>query len=57
MRFSFWAKESADSVRKLKEMGANEKYETNIYEKGGHGTGLFDAGLKDLLEKFLAKTL
>ena len=34
-------KESADAVRKLKAVGANDKYETKIYEKGGHGTALF----------------
>lgn len=50
-------KESADSVRKLKEVGANEKYETKIYDKGGHGTTLFAVGLKDLLEEFLIKNL
>lgn len=52
-------KESADSVRKLKSSGANEKYETQIYPKGGHGTGLFAAkvGLEDLLEQFLTKNL
>ncbi len=50
-------KESADSVRKLKEIGANDKYETKIYEKGGHGTALFDVGLQDLLEQFLVKSL
>ena len=52
-------KESADSVRKLKEAGANAKYEIQIYPKGGHGTGLFGAkvGLEDLLEQFLIKSL
>ena len=50
-------KESADSVRKLKETGANKKYETKIYEKGGHGTALFEVGLQDLLEEFLTKSL
>lgn len=52
-------KESADSVRKLKEAGANAKYEIQIYPKGGHGTGLFRAkvGLEDLLEQFLIKSL
>ncbi len=51
--------ESADSVKKLKTTGANDKYETKIYPKGGHGTGLFKAkvGLEDLLEQFLTKTL
>lgn len=52
-------KESADSVKKLKATGANNKYEVKIYEKGGHGTGLFKArvGLEDLLEQFLTKSL
>lgn len=52
-------KESADAVRKLKEAGANEKYEVKIYEEGGHGTAIFDAGvgLQDLLEQFLTKSL
>ena len=50
-------KESADAVRKLKALGANEKYETKIYEKGGHGTALFAVGLENLLEQFLRKSL
>ncbi|MBS1792323.1 MAG: alpha/beta fold hydrolase [Acidobacteria bacterium] len=50
-------KESADAVRKLKDAGANEKYETQIYPQGGHGTALFEVGLADLLEKFLTKSL
>ncbi len=52
-------KESADSVRKLKESGANEKYEVKIFDKGGHGTGIFKTkvGLEDLLEAFLVKNL
>jgi dienelactone hydrolase len=51
-------KESADSVRKLKS-ASGENCETQIYPKGGHGTGLFDAkvGLEDLLEQFLTKSL
>ncbi len=51
--------ESADSVMKLKVAGAKDKYEIKIYEKGGHGTGLFKAevGLQDLLEAFLTKSL
>lgn len=51
--------DSAETVRKLKEAVANEKYETQIYPRGGHGTQLFDerVGLEDLLEKFLAKSL
>ncbi|MBX7170873.1 MAG: alpha/beta fold hydrolase [Pyrinomonadaceae bacterium] len=50
-------KESAETVKKLKEVDA--KSETQIYEKGGHGTGLFAAkvGLEDLLEQFLMKSL
>ena len=48
-------KESADSVRKLKE--ADAKSETRIYEKGGHGTALLAVGLSDLLEQFLSKSL
>jgi dienelactone hydrolase len=52
-------KESAETVKKLKESVANEKYETKIYEKGGHGTGIFAAkvGLEDVLEQFLTKSL
>ena len=52
-------KESAGTVRKLKSENANGKYETKIYDKGGHGTGIFDAkvGLEDLLEQFLTKSL
>ena len=52
-------KESADAVRKLEETGANERYEVKIYEKGGHGTNVFDAnvGLQDALEQFLTKSL
>jgi dienelactone hydrolase len=50
-------KESAQTVRKLKLV--NEKYEMQIYPKGGHGTNLFVAkvGLEDLLEQFLIKNL
>lgn len=52
-------KESADAVRKLKEANATDKYKVKIFEKGGHGTGLFKAkiGLEDLLEEFLTKSL
>lgn len=52
-------KESADSVRKLKASGGNDKYEVKVYEKGGHGTGLFKAkvGLEDLLDQFFARSL
>ena len=51
--------ESADSVKKLKAAGANDKHEVKIYPKGGHGTGLFKSkvGLEDLLEQFLTKSL
>ena len=51
--------ESADSVRKLRSAGNNNKYEIKIYEKGGHGTNLFKSkvGLEDLLETFLTKSL
>lgn len=48
-------KESAETVKKLKQV--NEKYETQIYKKGGHGTALFAVGLEDLLEQFLSKSL
>jgi dienelactone hydrolase len=50
---------SAETVKKLKESVPNEKYETQIYPKGGHGTALFAAkiGLEDLLEQFLTKSL
>jgi dienelactone hydrolase len=52
-------KESADSVKKLKADGANDKYEVQIYPKGGHGTGLFGekVGLENLLEGFFTKSL
>lgn len=52
-------KESADLVRKLKSAGEGEKYEVKIFDKGGHGTGIFQAkvGLEDLLEAFLTKSL
>ena len=52
-------KASADSVRKLKTAGANDKHEVKIYPKGGHGTGIFKAkvGLEGLLEEFLTKSL
>jgi Dienelactone hydrolase and related enzymes len=51
--------ESADAVKKLSGNGSNEKYQVKIYDKGGHGTGLFGArvGLEDLLEEFLTKSL
>jgi dienelactone hydrolase len=49
-------KESADAVNKLKAAVTSQNYEVKIYDKGGHGTGLFKAGvgLEDLLEQFLA---
>ena len=52
-------KESADAVIKLKSAAASESHEAKVYEKGGHGTGLFKAkvGLEDLLEQFLTKAL
>jgi dienelactone hydrolase len=52
-------KDSADAVRTLMVEGANEKYQTQIYNEGGHGTGLFRArvGLEDLLGQFLAEGL
>lgn len=52
-------KQSANSVRKLKEAGASERHEVKIYPKGGHGTGLFAAkvGLEDLLEEFFTRGL
>lgn len=51
--------ESAETVKKLKSSVANDKYEVQIYPKGGHGTGIFAAkvGLEDLLEQFLSKSL
>jgi dienelactone hydrolase len=49
-------KESADAVKKLAG-GSNEKYQTKVYDKGGHGTALFKVGLADELEKFLASSL
>ena len=48
-------KESAETVKQLKE--ANAKSETQIYQKGGHGTALFAVDLADLLEQFLTKSL
>lgn len=52
-------KEPADAVKQLKLAGTNDKYEVKIFEKGGHGTNIFDAnvGLQDLLEEFLMKSL
>lgn len=48
---------SAETVKKLKDTNSNAKYETKIYERGGHGTALFEFGLQDLLEEFLTKSL
>jgi dienelactone hydrolase len=50
-------KESADSVKTLKR--DDPKAEDKVYDKGGHGTGLFKAGvgLDDELESFLTKSL
>jgi len=52
-------KESADSVNQLKNASANAKIESKIYDKGGHGTSLLNAGLglDDLLARSLAKSL
>jgi hypothetical protein len=52
-------KESADAVRELKKAGANEKYQTQVFASGGHGTGIFQAkiGLEELLENFLTASL
>jgi dienelactone hydrolase len=52
-------KESADAVRELRKAGANDKYQTQIFPNGGHGTGIFQAkvGLEDSLEKFLTVSL
>ena len=47
--------ESAETVKKLKQL--DEKSETQIYQKGGHGTALFAVGLEDLLDDFLTKNL
>jgi dienelactone hydrolase len=48
--------ESADAVKKLAGE-PNEKYQTKIYDKGGHGTALFKVGLAEELEKFLTSSL
>lgn len=52
-------KESASSVKKLKEAGASDTHEVKIYKQGGHGTSLFGAkvGLEELIEEFFKKTL
>ncbi len=50
--------ESAKSVRALKNAGSDAT-EVKIYEKGGHGTGIFSAkvGLEEQLEEFLSGKL
>jgi len=50
--------ESANSVRALKRAGGDAA-EIKIYEKGGHGTGIFSAkvGLEEQLEEFLNNQL
>jgi dienelactone hydrolase len=50
--------ESAKSVRALKAAGSDAT-EIKIYEKGGHGTGIFSAkvGLEETLETFLTENL
>jgi dienelactone hydrolase len=52
-------KESADTVKKLKDSVKNERYETHVYQRGGHGTELFTTkvGLEDLLDNFLTTNL
>jgi len=43
------------AVRRLDSLAAGDKYQTQIYKKGGHGTGIFAAGVglgKTLLEFF-----
>ena len=52
-------KESADAVRELKAAGASDKYQTQVYQQGGHGTGIFQAkvGLEDTLVQFLVNSL
>lgn len=50
-------RESAETVRQL---GAiNSKYETQVYPRGGHGTGILKAGvgLDELLIQFLKRSL
>jgi len=52
-------RESAETVKKLKESVPNQNCEVQIYAKGGHGTNLFAAkvGLEELLEQFLTRNL
>jgi len=52
-------KAATNSVKKLKEVGANERYEMKIYPKGGHGTTMFvlKTGVEDVLEEFFTKNL
>lgn len=50
-------KESAETVKTLKQV--SDKFDIQIYPKGGHGTNLFAAniGLENLLENFLTRSL
>lgn len=52
-------KQSAETVKTLKETVKNEKYQTHVYRTGGHGTELFitKVGLEDLLDNFLTTNL
>ena len=52
-------KAATNTVKKLKEAGANDKYEVKIYPRGGHGTAMFvlKTGVEDLLEDFFKKNL
>jgi len=52
-------KESADAVRELQKAGASNKCQTQIFQTGGHGTGIFQAkvGLQDQLAQFLTNNL
>lgn len=53
--------DSAEASEKLfaSAKGANNNWKLQVYQKGGHGTGIFAAkvGLEDLLEQFLTKSL
>jgi dienelactone hydrolase len=53
------ANDDADSADAIKKLAAepNEKYQTKVFDKGGHGTALFKVGLTDELEKFLTSSL
>ena len=48
--------DSADAVKKLADE-SKTKYQTKIYDKGGHGTALFKVGLTEELETFLTYNL